>query len=755
MAANKVAETIRNAAVEAGANTTSGNILGPTAPGQNWSDYEQTVRNTYAKASQKKANSIRRDANKNKSQLKPAAMLNMEGDEDERQDKNVDYFSLQPSSPDEDRYDELRPGIFAEGSALQRFAESKEEAKNQANEILDFINPANLAGNLFNKGGVLDPGNRDSGYYNAPIVGPVAESFMYHQDDSEKPERDRFDYDASTGQIIDRANAKPNEFEDRDTARARRAEAGEDMFTPEEGSYVDAGNGRVYNGRVYNKNGELDPAHPAIKDSGILAEIIDGATESANWLRDYISSWRRDAAEANADRKIRLSDGREIDMDDFLDSLPADYYDRSNSESKIVTTKPEKDSFGWSGGHYYIPDNPDLIGTDRESEVNWINVGEFSGNDMREDGTLVPNGTLDGSIYHTDSGFDIPVRKDSDGSIYPLLNVNWDIPAANPEDARAWTDFEDYTLPNGEKLTYKDMVDIAQGNTDIYNANNNDMLGLMATDDVSFMDDEGNFDFGSLVNPFKFTPVMTDAVLSTAPFMIPYEREALMYGLPRFAERTGIDPFSYDSKTGTYADPGSLSRDQYFGNFLATGADTLLEGMAGVAAKPTKGIMSGIRKLMSGSEQANKKAAERELKNMNKSLKERVGKTALEEAGEEEAALVGDQLRRGDWGNTFFADETGEFDAEGKPIYNLNTPISNRFWTGANQTLNDAGIGALLGGSMGLKPNYQQYKLDKAYLAANGNYLPVSTKTKWELSDDRLKEANDWYQEYLNQKENE
>lgn len=603
-----------------------------------------------------------------------------------------------------------------------------------------------------------------------------------------------YSWDDDAGMFVDNRKKKTTEdpisYEE---DLARRSAAGEDMMAPEKGAYIDAGDGRVYDGKTVNEygdnvllshfiTGDFSKGHAAAgydEDdiAPVLTDIVNGISGGVSTIESSIRNLRMNNAEENADWRFRTSDGNLYDFDDMRDSVATDefseYFDNYLASPRGITReKPENARTTdrmYSGGSWYaaMRDAEGNVVYDENGDPKMVKVGTFDGtSDFDDEGNPIVPGSFDEEtgMWMLPSGVLVDARIDDDLNIFPNVTYNWDIETDDADKAIAWNEpYESFTTNGKREVPIADILEMVQGGADRENHNNSfhtavgieipDVLGLNKTaEELSIQNEDGNID------PIKFAqnfaPMAVDGALSTVPFLNPYSG-AVVTGNNLMQASRGLDPYTFDSRTGTFEAPGTMSEDQYRGKVMSVASETMLDSLFGLGKLGLgAGVSKGPRKLLPQTEERVARAAVRENKKMSRSMPRRAVGMAVEEGLTEVAPEFVTPLERGDYWNTYFAsqkeDDEGNlvWDEAGNPVYDTETPFGDRTVNALNAAIPSGILGAALGVGIGGPGSYGQYKRDKAVLAARDGFVPVNRDnmgTSAPLTDEERNKANDWF----------
>lgn len=581
----------------------------------------------------------------------------------------------------------------------------------------------------------------------------------------------------------------------------RRSLDGENMYVPKKGQWIDAGDGRVFDGQSRNEygdnvlmshfiTGDWSKGHAAAgydedEMAPVLADIVNGIGDSATMLDSAIRNARVKAAERDADWRFRVSTGDLYDFEDTRDSFETDefrdYYDKYLKSERVVTRERPEDirttDKMYSGGSFYAQmrdesGNPLFDG----DQPKMVKVGTFDAASNFDDaGNPAPSGSFDEEtgMWVMPNGIYVDAAVDEDGNIFPAVTYEWDAETDDESKAIAWNEpYESFTSNGKREIPIADVVELIGGEAERENLNDNfrlfgqktpipDFLGLNKTpEEMSIEGEDGGLD------PIKFlqnfAPMAVDGGLSSIPFMLGPKVGGLMTVNNIAQAMRGLDPYTYDAETGTYEAPQTMSKDQHKGHVGAVASETLFDSLFGLgkfgAGKAVRsGIGRAIRDVFPETEKSVARAARKEAAKMARPMPARIARTAGEEAWAEAVPEFFSPLDRGDYVGTYFADQKKDeagnlvWDPAGNPVWDTETPIEGRVSNALTSIIPSAVLGGALGVAMGGPAEYGQYRSDKRVLRGTDGYVPVDRSKAQSvivpsvMTEEEKAAAEDWY----------
>lgn len=609
--------------------------------------------------------------------------------------------------------------------------------------------------------------------------------------ESDEPD---YSWDDDAGMFVDNRKKKQNEAPlSYEQDLKRRSENGDVMYVPESGQWIDAGDGRVYDGHSVNKygdnvlmshfiTGDWSNGHAAAgyeEDDlfPVLTDIANGISDGITRIDSGIRNARANAAEANADWRFRTKDGRLYDFEDTRDSFETDefrdyYDDYLKSERTVTRSKPDDikttDKM-YSGGSWYAPMR-DIDGNAvyESGEPKMIRIGTFDASSNFDDsGNPIPDGSFDEDtgMWKMPNGVYIDAVVDDDGNIFPQATYQWDVETDDEGKAIAWNEpYESFESIGRREIPISDVLELVGGDAKRENLNDDfigpvpDFLGLNKTpEEIVITDENGNIDFGKMAQ--NAVPLLVDGALSSVPFLNPVTG-GIVTGNNILQATRGLDPYSYDATNGTYEAPSTMAVDQYNGHVAGVAAETLFDAIAGLGAKfgvgkPVKDVAKSVfREFFPETAESAVRKAVRDARKLERPLPARLARTGASEAWAESVPELFGTLDRGDYAETYFAnqkrDENGNlmWDEAGNPIWDEDTSFADRGANALNSILPSAALGGTLGVLMGGPGDYGQYKRDRAIVRARDGYIPLDRSAPIEsgkLTEEERAAAMDWY----------
>ena len=460
----------------------------------------------------------------------------------------------------------------------------------------------------------------------------------------------------------------------------------------------------------------------------------------------------RDSWNSTKDMKLKTSEGREIDESDLMDAIAAsekNAENRENGETRIAIMNQGQEAIG-----YMTPEQfKQFTGRDYDDK---------SGDDAQEAAQLYVDhntvATPDGMLQVLDDRGNVTTTVDP----ADLTVQSFWIPA----------DYDALTLADGSTVSREEMQDIQnhlqEGENRYVGSNSNPIAGVpLLGDFIDYM--MGDPAENGTLSLEGFGPNLLNAAASTAPYMLPYGIGESIAGSQLYAAAQGLNPFSYDWITGTYANPGVQTNGEYMANLLDTASQTVGEYLMGLAGTIGKGASRGLSSFLESAglksaENAAAKAIQKEVKGLNESMLLREGKSIAGEGGEEVLQDTASEAAHAwfdpNYGGMWANDKTDEYgrsyyDDNGNVMRDADTLFTDRVSNAAQNLAESFVLGGLLGGVMGAPGNAAQKKRDADRLAI-GDVLPEHMKSAdfkaptTKLESDRI---NDLYEKYLADKQ--
>lgn len=465
---------------------------------------------------------------------------------------------------------------------------------------------------------------------------------------SDEPESG-YKFDEDIGRYVDLGNMKVNEKLDYDEDRRKRIyDKGEDMYKPEEGTYlVTHGGDRTLNGKAVTRDGDnvllaylSGKANPLVGaaatpyqegDLPFLRDLTYGIGDAVLSTQSRINNLREDGARDRAEYKFVTSSGNEYDFDDFDSSDFGDAWERYQSKdlSKVTRREPTFDELPYdrySGGTFYAYEyddqgNPVPLLDDDGNQVYWtdsdgnqspaykqVEVGKFDGSaEFADSAKTIPiapgSMNYDTMMYELESGQRVPVVVGDDGSITPQVFARWDVHAENPEDSIAWSDEDEVVvLNNGMEIPAGDFREIMTGQAKRENVNDDwvpsDVIGIDFFDEgFKSIPVIGDNNFWRLQKDVRWTNENGDLDPSLiAQNLIPAAADALLTSLPYMNPTTAALAFGGNLLAAINGlDP--MSYDYRNGTYdmpTSMSMDQYYGNIAGVTAENAFDMLLGI-----------------------------------------------------------------------------------------------------------------------------------------------------------------
>lgn len=550
----------------------------------------------------------------------------------------------------------------------------------------------------------------------------------------------------------------------------------------EKGRVIDLNNGRVQNGTAFTEAG--DPAifsqlvgnEGAPYSDNVLPEAIGMANEAVQYGTNFFGDLRNMLADTVADYDYVTTDGSRYKAD-LIDNNQAfaeyaDKYIEDNKKGNVKTSTVRPDdaenSIAFSGGKYY-----DVYGQE---------IGDIAVEDVREDGTLMPSGTVDRKdieipefiverfglkdmltpdglwpyTYTLSNGSEVPGMPGEDGTFFPLISSMWTERATGDNDAIAWESYEPLVIQdkngNDVVIPYNDFVDILYNDAEHYNnAGPIPVIGWTEEDlNKRLFSDDGKIDFSAFTDPIFTSNFLANMALQSAPYMLPGSLGLIKPISDIYSAATmGVDPQTYDWKTASYADPGIMSEGEYGANIAAATAESLLDYLFGVGGAHV------TRKLGSAFTDAKKEA--KALKRTSPAwsaarMTGGIAKEGAEEGGQEMLSDTLANIARGGFNNELL-DENGEvvYGPDNQPVYDMNTSMQDKIQNAVPQLALSGLAGGMLGSVLGA-PHSIKGEMDFRKNVADG-FPIIPNRQVTGLTDEQYNALNSYYEEQIRRAE--